>query len=166
VHIQKLTFTALFIAIGVLSAHLVYIPVVVAKCFPVQHAINILISVFLGTRYSVSAAFGISLLRNVLGTGSLLAFPGSMIGAALSGMVYHRTNSLFGAILGEVVGTGLIGGLFAYPVAKYLLGTEVGIFFFVIPFLVSTIGGSLIAYLIYLTPIKSFVQTKFNARRN
>ena len=62
--LKKLTITALFIAIGVLSAHLVYIPVVVAKCFPVQHAINILLAVLLGTRYSVSAAFGISLLRN------------------------------------------------------------------------------------------------------
>ena len=48
---RKLTFTALFIAVGVLSAHLVYIPVGVAKCFPVQHAVNVLLAVLLGTRY-------------------------------------------------------------------------------------------------------------------
>lgn len=158
--VRKLTFTALFIAIGVFSAHIVYIPVIVAKCFPVQHAINILLSVFLGTRYSVSAAFGISLLRNVLGTGSLLAFPGSMIGAALAGILFRRIGSFAGAVLGEIVGTGIFGGLTAFPVAQYVLGTEVGTFFFVIPFLVSTIGGSLIAYLIYLSPIQAFFREK------
>ena len=54
---KKLTFTALFVAVGVFTAQLVYIPVGVAKCFPVQHAINILLEVLLGTRYSVNAAF-------------------------------------------------------------------------------------------------------------
>ncbi|MEG6584656.1 energy coupling factor transporter S component ThiW [Dendrosporobacter sp. 1207_IL3150] len=163
-NLQKLTFTALFIALGVLSAHLIYIPVVVAKCFPVQHAINILLAVFLGTRYSVSAAFGISVLRNLLGTGSLLAFPGSMIGAALSGILYRKTNHILGAILGEVIGTGIIGGLLAYPIAKFILGTKVAAFFFVIPFLVSSIGGSIIAYLIYLTPLTKFFRSKISEK--
>lgn len=152
-HLRKLTFTALFIAIGVLSAHLVFIPVGVAKCFPVQHAINILLAVLLGTRYSTGAAFGISALRNLLGTGSLLAFPGSMIGAFLAGILYQRTGHILGAIAGEIIGTGLIGGLLAFPVAKYVIGSPVGAYFFIIPFLVSTCGGSLIAYLVYKTPV-------------
>ncbi|SDF33560.1 energy coupling factor transporter S component ThiW [Sporolituus thermophilus] len=158
--LKKLTFTALFMAIGVLSAHLVYIPVGAAKCFPVQHAINVLLAVLLGTRYSVSAAFGISLLRNILGTGSLLAFPGSMIGAALAGIVYHRTGHILGAVVGEVIGTGIIGALVAFPVAKYLIGSKVGAFFFVIPFFVSTAGGSIIAYLLYHTPVVKFFREK------
>jgi energy coupling factor transporter S component ThiW len=154
--VKKLTFTALFIAIGVLSAHLVYIPVGVSRCFPVQHAINVLLAVLLGTRYSLSAAFGVSLLRNLLGTGSLLAFPGSMIGAALAGILYRRTGHVLGAIVGEIFGTGVLGGLVAYPVAKYLLGTPVGALFFVVPFLVSTTGGSIIAWLLYHTPLTAF----------
>ena len=91
------------LAVGVLSAHLVYIPVGVAKCFPVQHAINVLLAALIGTRYSVGAAFGVAALRNILGTGSLLAFPGSMIGAALSGIVYARTQSIWGAVAGEII---------------------------------------------------------------
>lgn len=162
--IRKLTFTALFMAIGVLSAHLVYIPIGVAKCFPVQHAINVLLAVLLGTRYSVSGAFGISLLRNILGTGSLLAFPGSMIGAALAGILYKRTNHILGAVVGEVIGTGIIGALVAFPVAKYIVGTQVGAFFFVVPFLVSTIGGSIIACLLYYTPVTSFFREKLGQR--
>lgn len=157
-NIRKLTFTALFIAIGVLSAHLVYIPVGVAKCFPVQHAINVLLAVVLGTRYSTGAAFTISLLRNLLGTGSILAFPGSMIGAALAGILYKRTGHILGAVAGEIIGTGLIGGLIAFPIAKFLLGTPVGAFFFIIPFLISTTGGSLIAWLLYKTPVVAYSQ--------
>lgn len=154
-NVKKMAITALFIAIGVLSAHLIYIPILVSKCFPVQHAINVILAVLLGTRYSVSAAFGISLLRNLLGTGSILAFPGSMIGAALAGYLYKKTQSIYGAILGEIIGTGVLGGLVAYPMAKFLLASNVGAFFFIAPFLVSTTGGSIIAYVIlYASPLK------------
>ncbi len=151
--IRKLTFTALFIAIGVFSAHLVYIPVGIAKCFPIQHTVNILLAVVLGTRYSVSAAFSTALLRNILGTGSLLAFPGSLFGAFLSGVLYKKTNHILGAIAGEIIGTGIIGSLLAFPIAKYVIGSPVGAFFFMIPFLVSTTGGSIIAYILCRTPM-------------
>lgn len=161
---RKLTFTALFMAVGVLSAHLVYIPVGVAKCFPVQHAINVLVAVLIGTKYSVGAAFGVATLRNILGTGSLLAFPGSVFGAALSGILYTRTKSIWGAVAGEVIGTGIIGGLVAFPVAKYFLGSGVGALFFVIPFLVSTLGGSLIAYGLYHTSVAGFLQDRLGQR--
>lgn len=158
--IRKLTFTALFVAIGVLLGHLVYIPVGISKCFPIQHAINVLLAVLLGTRYSVSAAFSISLLRNLLGTGSLLAFPGSMIGAALAGFMYKKTHHIAGAILGEVIGTGIIGGLLAVPLAQFIMGTQVGALFFIVPFSVSTIGGSILAYVIYQTPVMRFFRQK------
>ena len=38
---RKLTIAALFIAIGILTAHMIYIPAGVSRCFPVQHAINV-----------------------------------------------------------------------------------------------------------------------------
>ncbi|WP_371367990.1 hypothetical protein SRRS_17260 [Sporomusa rhizae] len=161
-NIRKLSYTAIFMAIGVLSAHLIYIPIGVAKCFPLQHVINILLAVLLGTRYSVSAAFGISLLRNILGTGSLLAFPGSMVGALLSGILYKKTNSIWGAIIGEVIGTGIFGALLAYPVAKYFIGSQAGAFFLIVPFMVSTVGGSIIAYVLYRTTIPTLLYEKFD----
>ena len=65
-NLRKIILTALFMAIGVLSAHLIVIPVGVAKCFPVQHAINILLAVLVGTRGAVMGSFGIALLRNLL----------------------------------------------------------------------------------------------------
>jgi len=143
---KKLTLSALLIAIGTVTGHLFYIPVGVAKCFPVQHTINILSAVILGPWYAVANAFVISLLRNILGTGSLLAFPGSMLGAFLAGVLYKKTNKKVMASLGEVFGTGILGALVAYPVAKLLLGKDVAVFFFVLPFMASTVGGTIIGY--------------------
>lgn len=145
---KQLTLSAIFIAMGTLLGHLVVIPIGVSRCFPLQHTINILSAVFLGPFYAVSNAFLISLLRNLLGTGSLLAFPGSMIGALISGVLYSKFKKYSLACIGEVIGTGILGGLLAFPIAKLFMGSSVGGLFFVIPFLTSTIGGSLIAYIL------------------
>ncbi len=144
----KMTLSALLVAIGTAAGHIIYIPVGIAKCYPVQHTINVLSAVILGPWYGVANAFAISLLRNITGTGTPLAFPGSMIGAFLAGMLFIRYRKRIAAVLGEVFGTGIIGALVAYPVAKFFLGREVAVFFFVIPFLVSTLGGSVLGYLV------------------
>ena len=39
-----------------------------------------------------------------------MAFPGSMCGALLCGIVYHKTHKLLPTLIGEVFGTGIIGG--------------------------------------------------------
>lgn len=144
----RLAFSALFVAIGTLSSHLIYIPVGISKCYPVQHTINVLSAVMLGPWYAVLNAFAISLLRNVLGTGSLLAFPGSMVGALMAGILYKKSGKQLHAVLGEVFGTGILGALAAYPIARFVVGSDVAAFFFVVPFLASTLGGSALAYLI------------------
>ena len=146
--VKKLTSAALLIAIGTLSAHLIYIPAGVSKCFPVQHAINVLGAVLLGPDYAVAIAFVISCLRNMFGTGSLLAFPGSMIGALLAGLAYKQWRNVPAAMTGEIIGTGILGGLTAWLIASTLLGSKAVAWFFIPPFLVSTIGGSIIAGLL------------------
>ena len=145
---RKLTLSALLIAIGTVTGNLIYIPVGIAKCFPIQHTINVLSAVILGPWYGVANAFIISLLRNFLGTGSPMAFPGSMVGAFLAGIVYKKFSKKIYAVLGEVFGTGILGALIAFPIAKFLLGKDIAAFFFVIPFLVSTVGGSIIGYIL------------------
>ena len=145
---KKLTVSAMLIAIGVLAGNLIYIPVGAAKCFPVQHTINVLSAVLLGPVYGVVNAFCISLLRNLMGTGSLLAFPGSMVGALLSGLVYLKVKNIYWAAVGEVIGTGILGGLLAVPLAVLVMGKEAGVLAFIPGFLLSTIGGSIIAVLL------------------
>lgn len=146
-NIRKLTLSGIFIALGVaLSPY--SIPIGAAKCFPVQHLINVMSAVLLGPLYAVFNAFTISLLRNIFGLGSLLAFPGSMLGALLASLLYKKWRNYRLAALGEVVGTGLIGSIVAFPVATFVMGKEVGAFFFILPFLVSTGVGSFVALII------------------
>lgn len=145
---RKLTSAALLVAIGTLSAHLIYIPAGVSKCFPVQHAINVMSAVLLGPDYAVAIGFLIATLRNLMGSGSILAFPGSMIGALLAGLAYQHFKSIPAAMAGEIFGTGIIGGFVAWIMATLLLGSNSAAWFFIPPFLVSTIGGSIIAGLL------------------
>lgn len=145
---KKLTVSAMFISLGVMLGNLIYIPVGMSKCFPIQHTINILSAIILGPFYSTSIAFSISLVRNILGTGSILAFPGSMIGAFLAGMLYKNIRSNYVAALGEIFGTGILGALVAFPIAKYVMGNDVFALFFIYPFTISTVGGVVIALII------------------
>lgn len=91
--LRKWIFAALLAAAGVLLSPAFSFPLGVTRAFPLQHMINIFLAVLCGTRYSVSAAFTTSVIRNIIGSGSLLAFPGSMIGAFLSGYLYRRTKN-------------------------------------------------------------------------
>jgi len=102
----------------------------------------------------LAQAFIASLIRNLLGLGSPLAFPGSMCGALLGGLLYKYGKKLPFAYIGEVVGTGILGGMLSYPVAYLVMGnTAATLFMFVVPFLISTCGGTIIAIIITL-PLK------------
>lgn len=159
---RKLTLAALLIAIGTLTAHLIYIPAGVSRCFPVQHAINVMAAVLLGADYATAIGFVIACLRNMFGTGSLLAFPGSMLGAFVAGVLYQRYKALPMAMVGEVFGTGILGGFAAWLIAYFLLGSEAVAWFFIPPFLLSSIGGSFIALMLLKSGVlqRTFILNK------
>ena len=141
-------------------------PVFGSKCAPVQHMVNVLCAVLLGPWYGVAVAFVASLLRNLLGLGSLMAFPGSMCGALLCGILYHKTKNLLATLAGEVFGTGIIGGLLAWPVAVFLMGKAAGdiaFYAYIVPFLVSTVGGSIIAGVVLIALEKNSTLKKMQA---
>ncbi len=71
-----------------------------------------------------------------------------MVGAFSAGIIYKKFKNKYMVILGEIFGTGILGGLLAFPIAKYIMGNEVIGLFFIYPFLISTIGGSIIALII------------------
>ena len=142
--VKKLAVAAILVAVAVVGSMFSF-PVLASRCSPVQHMVNILCAVFLGPWYGFAAAFLASLLRNLLGLGTLLAFPGSMCGALLCGLMYHKTRSLLATCGAEVFGTGVLGGLAAWPVAVFLLGKTAAVYAYIGPFLVSTAGGAIIA---------------------
>ncbi|GAB2557762.1 energy coupling factor transporter S component ThiW [Gracilibacillus alcaliphilus] len=143
-----LTTMAVLIAIGTLGSQFLWFPTGVARAYPVQHAVNVIAAVMLGPIPAVIIAFIIGLLRNLLGLGTLLAFPGGMIGALLAGLLYQWTKRKWAAGIGEMVGTGIIGSLLCVPYAKLLMGTSVGVLAFLPGFLVSSITGAIIGILL------------------
>ena len=144
---KKLALAGVLTALAIVGSF-ISVPVAGSKCAPVQHMVNILCAVLLGPYYGVGVAFVASLLRNLLGLGSLMAFPGSMFGALLCGLTYHKAKQLLPTLVAEVFGTSILGGLCAYPVAILLMGKSAGdiaFYAYIIPFLVSTAGGAVIA---------------------
>ena len=142
-NIQKLAAAGILCAVAVVGSMFSF-PVFGSKCAPVQHMVNIICAVFLGPAYGVGVAFAASLIRNIFSLGSLMAFPGSMFGALLCGIIYKKTKMLLPTLAGEVFGTSVLGGLCAYPVAVLFMGKgagEIAFYAYIIPFLISTAAG-------------------------
>lgn len=162
-NIIKLTLSAMFIALGVVGSFISF-PLFGSKCSPVQHMVNILCAVFVGPWYGVAAAFITSLIRNLTGLGTPLAFPGSMCGVLLAGILYRVFKKLPLAYIGELVGTGIIGGMLAYPIALLIMGNKTAaLFTFVVPFLISSSVGTIIAIVITVTFAKTGLLKKFQS---
>ncbi len=165
-HTHKLALAGVLCAVAVVGSTLSFM-VFGSKCAPVQHVVNVLGGVLLGPWYNLAIAFLASLIRNLLGLGSLLAFPGSMCGALLCGLVYRGTRKILPAVLGEVFGTGVIGGLLAYPIAIAFMGVVAGnvaFYAYIIPFLISTGVGSMIAGALLLSLQRTTVLSKVLAQ--
>ncbi|MDN5710053.1 MAG: energy coupling factor transporter S component ThiW [Planococcus sp. (in: firmicutes)] len=141
---KKLVLMAMFVALAVAGSAFVWFPAGIARAYPVQHAINVIAAVVFGPGPAVVIALLTGAVRVLTGTGSLLAFPGGMIGALLAGIFYRYSGRLGFAAVGEILGTGIIASLVAVPYARILMGTEVGALFFMPPFLVSSISGAVL----------------------
>lgn len=144
---KKICLAGILCAVAVVGSTLSF-PVFGSNCAPVQHMVNILCAVLLGPGYGVAVAFMASLFRNILGLGSLMAFPGSMFGALLCGLAYWKFKNLPLTLAAEVFGTAILGGLCAYPVAIFCLGKSAGdiaFYAYIVPFLISTAGGAVLS---------------------
>lgn len=145
---RKAAYAVVLVAIGVALAPYTSFPIGIAKVNPTQHFINVLAAVLLGPWWAVVVATVIAVLRNVLGVGTLLAFPGGMIGALLAGLLYRQTRNIFAAAGGEIVGTGFIAPVAsAFLIAPYLMGKMIPLFALVPSFLASSIAGAALGVL-------------------
>ncbi|MFD2923683.1 energy coupling factor transporter S component ThiW [Halobacillus naozhouensis] len=145
---RLLTTMAVFVAIGTLGSQMLWFPAGIAKAYPVQHAVNVMAAVTLGPIPAVVIAFMIGLLRNLLGLGTLLAFPGGMIGALLAGYFYKWSGKTWTAAAGEVIGTGFIGAMLSVPYANFLMGSSAGALAFLPSFLISSTTGAVIGWFV------------------
>jgi energy coupling factor transporter S component ThiW len=121
------------------------IPTGIARLSPSQHLINVLAGALVGPWWGLGVALVTSIIRNALGLGTPLAFPGSIFGVVLAGLVYRATRNAYFTAAGEIVGTGLIGATVgALIVAPYIMGRELGLFALVVPFFLSSLLGAVL----------------------
>jgi energy-coupling factor transport system ATP-binding protein len=135
----------ILVAIGVALSPFTSLPIGIARINPTQHFVNVLAAVLLGPWWALGVAGIIAVLRNALGTGTLLAFPGGMIGALLAGLLFHMSKNIYFGALGEVLGTGLLGALAsALIVAPALMGKSMALGTLVIAFSSSSLLGAVL----------------------
>ncbi|HJG32319.1 energy coupling factor transporter S component ThiW [Jeotgalicoccus aerolatus] len=142
-----MTLTAVFVALNVILSSIITFPIGIIRAAPMQHLINVLGAVMTGP-WVIVQAFISSTLRVLTGTGTVFAFPGSMIGALAAWLLYKFTKKLPLAALGEVLGTGIIGALSLYPLIR-ILNLDTNIFTAVAAaFFLSSLIGSAVSYFI------------------
>ena len=141
---RKVARAIILVAIGVAISPFTSIPIGIARINPAQHFVNVVGAVLLGPWWATGIALVIGILRNALGTGTLLAFPGGMIGAFLAGLVYHYTRNLYLGALGEILGTGFLGAVVSVLiVAPVFMGKAMAMGAMMIAFSGSTLLGSI-----------------------
>ncbi len=126
----------------------IFIPVGFIKLFPAQHMINVIGGVMLGPWYAVGIATVAAIIRNLLGVGTPLAFPGGMIGAFLAGWAYVLLRRTYAAALGELLGTGLLGALVSvWLVAPVIMKKTMAASVMIAAFGASSLAGAVLGVL-------------------
>ncbi|MCT4619142.1 MAG: energy coupling factor transporter S component ThiW [Marinisporobacter sp.] len=140
----KQVMLAMLVAMGVVISPILRIE---GMC-PMAHFINIVCSVMLGPWYSLLCATLIGVIRMIFMGIPPLALTGAVFGAFLSGTLYRVSKGkLIFAIIGEVIGTGIIGAIMSYPVMTFIWGrTGLTWMFYVPSFIMGTLIGGTIAF--------------------
>ncbi len=142
---RKLVLAAVFAALGVFLSSFA-IPVVGARVFPFQHAINAIAGVLLGPWWAAGSALVTATIRFSIGTGSLFAFPGSPFGALAVGFAYRLLRRDEAALF-EPLGTVLVGAtLGALLISPFIGEAAGGLFALMAAFAISSVPGAVIGY--------------------
>ena len=130
-------------------------PIGPTKIYPAQHMINSISGVLLGPWYAICVAVIAGIVRNALGTGTIFAFPGGIPGALVVGIVHRYIWKKNYAALTEPIGTtfgAVISALLVSPMIFNLNLSTVTLSMeaFIIAFLISSIPGSILGFIILM----------------
>jgi len=146
---RKLVLAAVFAALPVVLSFVPgAIPAAGARLLPWQHMVNAIAGVLVGPWYAALAATVAAILRNALGVGTLLAFPGSIPGALVVGFAHMIWRRHWVGLL-EPLGTGPVGATIgALLIAPALMGKAIPLATLLPAFLISSIPGAILGVVI------------------
>ncbi|HIQ74512.1 MAG TPA: energy coupling factor transporter S component ThiW [Candidatus Cottocaccamicrobium excrementipullorum] len=155
----RMVMLSMMVAIGVVISPILRIE---GMC-PTAHLVNIVCSVLLGPWYSLLCACMIGIIRMMFMGIPPLALTGAVFGAFLSGVLYRLSKGkIICAVLGEIIGTGIIGSMVSYPVMAFLMGRDgLTAFYYTPMFLSATTMGGIVAYLFLKSLSRSGLLAKF-----
>ena len=136
--VLRMVMLAILVAVGVVISPILRVE---GMC-PMAHFINVVCAVLLGPLDAFLCALLIGIIRMLFMGIPPLALTGAIFGATLSGVFYKLSKGkIWAAVVGEVIGTGIIGAIVSYPVMTYIWGRTGLTWLFYVP---SFIGGTLI----------------------
>lgn len=153
--LSRLTIAGLLAGAGFILSG-IYFPFGPTRCFPFQHTVNVIAGILLGPWWAMGVAFTTSVIRFLMGTGTLFAFPGSIPGAFMVGIAYKFSGKDLSAFA-EPLGTGPIGATISALILGPAIGKSIGLWSLQTAFLTSSIPGSIIGFLFIVTLRKAGV---------
>ncbi|MBO0452940.1 energy coupling factor transporter S component ThiW [Enterococcus sp. MJM16] len=162
-----MTLLALMIALDVVLSPLMRIE----GMAPMSSVMNIIAGVLLGPVYGTVMALVCGVIRMTLLGIPPLALTGAVFGALLAGVFYRLGKKLIWSMVGEIIGTGVIGSLLSYPVMVWFTGSQNELYWLIYTprFVGATLIGSAIAFVVLVklqeTPIFKRWQGLFSNER-
>ncbi|GCF94381.1 energy coupling factor transporter S component ThiW [Enterococcus florum] len=149
--LQKMMMLAMMIALDVVLSPLFRIE----GMAPMSSVMNVIAGVLLGPFHALVMAFFCGVIRMLLLGIPPLALTGAVFGAFFAGVFYRWTGKIYGSMIGEIIGTGIIGSLLSYPVMVWFTGSQQGMYWLIYTprFIGATLIGSAAAYFV-LTVLK------------
>ena len=109
--VRKITYLAVMVALDVVLSSILRIE----GMAPMSSVINILAGVLMGPLYATIMAICCGIIRMMMMGIPPLALTGAVFGALLA-VLELAGHSIYGSIIGEIIGTGIVGSLLSYPV--------------------------------------------------
>lgn len=149
--VLRMVLLAILIAVGVVISPILRVE---GMC-PMAHFMNVVCAVLLGPLDAFICALLIGIIRMLFMGIPPLALTGAVFGAALSGIFYKLSKGkILAAVIGEIIGTGIIGAIVSYPVMTYIWGRSGLTWIFYVPsFIGGTLIGGIVAF-IFLSALK------------
>lgn len=143
---RKWTMLAVMVALDVVLSPLFR----VEGMAPMSSVVNILAACIMGPVYTTIMAVACAIIRMIMMGIPPLALTGAVFGAALAGIFYVMTRRTWGAAVGEIIGTGIIGSLLSYPVMVWFTGTHNGLYWFLYTprFIGATLIGTVVSLIV------------------